>query len=383
MSFFWFNDTIFKSYLRAKYKNDHITEHDFGDLNYPKLHKLNQCFSSRPWGLQHDISNHIPHPFDIKTKTAYEFSNEPRTFGDVCLDTAQIISRMTDRIIAVFWSGGIDSTTALVALLQTIPMQQLVVVCNQASIDEFPSFYEHKIKDRVKVISPRLYLQHYRDFFSVTGDGGDTVWGVIDETFWQSNSHKINLPWQDCIDQSVLPDIDFVQEFCTWSGKEIKSWLELRVWFYLCCKWQDKCMRPYYLRCNVSPKDIVPFYDIDRSFQNWTMNNLDLIIGKRWVDYKIPAKEFILRYHNDADYLRYKSKVGSIYFDFYNCDNGQTRTEWPTLDLQSHYRIAVHEDFVDFPLSSWPFVDYAEIEDFNDQFGLIPSRILSPLGSDQ
>jgi hypothetical protein len=367
MSFFSFNTQIFKWYLKAKFKNNLASEHDFGSDQYKKLHQINRCFSSRPWGMQHDISGHVLHPFDIKTKTAYEFCIELQTFGDICMNTAQTISNTTDRIIAVFWSGGIDSTAALVALLQTIPRQQLVIICNQASIDEFPSFYEHKIKDRVKVISPRLYSQHYRDFFSVSGDGGDTVWGVLDDSFWQSSSHKINLPWQDCIDQNVMPDLDFVQEFCTWSGREIKSWLELRVWFYLCCKWQDKCMRLYQLRRGLSPEDAVPFYDIDRSFQNWTMNNLDIIIGDKWIDYKIPAKEFIFRYHKDADYLKYKSKVNSGYLDSDLVIQS---------NLQSYHRIAVNEDFVDFTLPSWPFIDYHEIEDFNDEYHLIPKRFL-------
>lgn len=368
MSFLWFNDKVFRPYLRAKFKNNLITEHDFGNENYQKLHKINQCFSSRPYGMQHDISGHVPHPFDIKTKTPYQFRHEPRIFGDVCLETAQTISDMTDRMIAVSWSGGIDSTAVLVAFMQTIPKQRLVVFCNQASIDEFPSFYELKIKDRVKVINPKIYLQHYQDFLCVSGDGGDTIWGLLDDSFWQSNRNKINLPWQDCIDQSVMSDIDFVQEFCTWSGREIKSWLDLRVWFYLCCKSQDKCMHPYYLRREFVLEDMVSFYDT-ASFQNWTMNNLDKIIGKKWNDYKIPAKEFIFQYHNDSDYLKYKSKVDSFYMesDLVTASN-----------LNWHNRIAVHEDFLDFSLASWPFIDYAEIEDFNDQFGLIPSRILGP-----
>lgn len=368
MSFLWFNDKVFRPYLQAKFKNNLITEHDFGNQNYQKLYKINQCFSPRPYGMQHDISGHVPHPFDIKTKTPYQFRHEPRIFGDVCLETAQTISDMTDRMIAVSWSGGIDSTAVLVAFMQTIPNQRLVVLCNQASIDEFPSFYELKIKDRVKVINPKVYLQHYQDFFCVSGAGGDPTWGYIDDISWQSYSDKINLPWQDCIDQSVMPDIDFLQEFCTWSGREIKSYLELRVWFYLCCIWQEGCMYPFSLRSEFSPKDMVSFYDT-ASFQNWTMNNLDKIIGQKWYDYKRPAKEFIFRYHDDADYLRYKSKGYSRYLG----------PDWVTLsNLQCHSRIAVHEDWLDFSFASWPFIDYAEIEDFNDQFGLIPSEILGP-----
>lgn len=365
MSFYWYSDRIFQHYLQAKFKNSVKTEHDFGSDNYQKLHQINRCFSSSPWGMLHDISNHVAHPFDVKTKTAYQFRTETRSFGDVCLHTAGKISSMTDRPIAVSWSGGIDSTAALVALLQIVPVDRLTVVCTKNSIEEFPSFYHHKIKDRLRVVDPGFLALHFRDFFAVSGDGGDTVWGVIDDSFWSAHSKNINDPWQHCIDRAIMPDMDFVEEFCSWSGTDITSWLDLRTWFYLCCKWQDKCMRPYYLRHGLTPRDTIAFYDFD-TFQHWTMNNRDKIIGHTWQDYKVPAKEFIFQYHNDIDYLRNKSKENSILN--------------PDLMIKSNYecysRIAVREDFWDYKLPSWPFVDYAELEDFNDECKLIPLHLL-------
>lgn len=361
MSFYWFNQAVVSHYLKAKFKDASINDHYFGNDSYQKLHQLNRCFSSKPYGLQHDITNHVPHHFNIKTKTIYQYHNETRTFGDICIDTAKNIIRMTDRPIAVCWSGGIDSTAVLVALMQVIPLDRLTVVQNHASISEFPSFYEKKIKDRVKTISPLFLSQNYKDFFSVTGDGGDTVWGVIDDSFWKDYRDLVNLPWQDIIDRDLMSDMTFVEEFCSWSGVDIKSWLDLRIWFYLCCKWQDKCMRPYWLRHHITDKDTVAFFDIDSSFQHWTMNNLDKIIGKNWEDYKVPAKEFIYQYHNDEDYFRYKSKVGSVYLE---------------PELRSNYsqcmRLAVADDFLDRKLSCWPFIDYAELENFNKKYHLIP-----------
>jgi hypothetical protein len=366
MNFFWYHDRIIQQYLRAKFKNPIMTEHQFGDISYQKLHQINCCFSSRPWGMLHDISNHVPHPFNIVTKNPYCYSKQNKNFGEICMETAVKIANTTDRPIAVTWSGGIDSTAALVALMQTVELNRITVVCNNNSIDEFPSFYKNKIENRVNVISLTELSDRYGDFFTVSGDGGDTVWAVIDESFWKNNQHKIHLPWQDCIDRTIIDDIDFVENFCSWSGVEIKSWLHLRTWFYLCCKWQDKCMRPYALRQDVTDKDTVAFYDLDTAFQNWTMNNLDKIIGTTWQDYKIPAKEFIHQYHQDSDYLQNKSKVNSFSID---------------LDLdskyQTHTRIAVSEHFLGPRLPSWPFIDYADIEDFNDQDGLIPRSIIT------
>lgn len=367
MSFFWFSDKIFRYYLKAKFKNSLATEHDFGTDRYKKLHQINRCFSSSPWGMQHDITDHVAHPFDIKTKTRYRFSEETRSFGEVCLDTANKISAMTDRPIAVSWSGGIDSTAALVALLQILPADRLTVVCTKNSIEEFPSFYDHKIRDRLRVVDPGFYARHYQDFFAVSGDGGDAVWGVIDDSFWLTHSTGLHDPWQDCIDKNIMSDIDFIEEFCSWSGTDITTWLDLRVWFYICCKWQDKCMRPYYLRRGLTPRDTIAFYDTD-TFQHWTMSNRDKIIGDTWQDYKVPAKQFIYEYHGDMDYFRHKTKVCSILQpDLMTKSNHE-----------SYWRIAVREDFSDHILPSWPFVDYAELEDFNDSCHLIPPELLLP-----
>lgn len=361
MSFYWYNQRIVNAYLKAKFRDPDINDHTMGNDSYQKLHRLNLCFSNNPWGVQHDITDHVDHHFNIRTKTPYHYRQESRSFGDLCLHTAQQIAAMTDRDIAVFWSGGIDSTALLTAMLETVEHSRLVVVCNQGSIDEFPSFYDHKINGKVRTIAPALLHKNYQDFFSVTGDGGDTVWGVIDSSFWSKYSDRVRQPWQDCIDRTIMSDLDFVEQFNSWSGVDIRSWLDLRTWFYLCCKWQDKCMRPYFLRKNITDQDIVSFYDTDPSFQVWTMNNLDKIIGAHWQDYKMPAKEFIYQYHQDIGYLRNKSKEESQLLK-------------PDLITKDHYylRVAVSEDFKDYEFPSWPFVDYAEIEDFNDVFNLIP-----------
>jgi hypothetical protein len=366
MNFYWYHSGIFKCYFQAKFKNPSMTDHALGSDDYQKLHKINLCFSKNPWGMLHDITNHVEHPFNIITKTGYSYKNQTKTFGNICIETAEKILTMSDRAIAVFWSGGIDSTAALVAMLQTAPLDRITVVCNQASIDEFPSFYEHKIKNRVKIMSPTECIQNYNKFYIITGSGGDTVWGVIDESFWKDHQHNIHKHWKDVIDKTIIDDIDFVEEFCSWSNVDINDWVSLRTWFYLCCKWQDKCVHPYSYCNYFKEEDIVAFYDIDNTFQNWTVNNLDKIIGDTWHDYKIPAKEFIHQYHLDTDYLKTKSKVDSISLNY---------------DLSSNYnsclRIAVDEKFSSVHLPSLPFVDYAEIEDFNDTQMLIPSHLLT------
>lgn len=140
MKFYWYSEHYLKTYLRIKRQTPGITEHDFGDPRYKKLYNINRAFSAQPYGLLHDISGHVPHPFNIVTKTPYQYKPCNKNFGEVCLDVAKKIADSTTQKISVNWSGGIDSTSALVALLQTVPKDRLVVVCDQASVNEFPEF---------------------------------------------------------------------------------------------------------------------------------------------------------------------------------------------------------------------------------------------------
>ena len=66
------------------------------------------------------------------------------TFEEVCMDAAQILVD-TGKTIDFHWSGGLDSTTALVALNEIAP-KQLHIICNKYSIAEYPSYYDKIIK---------------------------------------------------------------------------------------------------------------------------------------------------------------------------------------------------------------------------------------------
>ena len=92
------------------------------------------------------------------------------TFEEVCLESAQLLAN-TGKTIDFHWSGGIDSTTALVALNEVCP-KQLHVICNKYSIVEYPDYYDKVVK----------YLDH-------TVDDKDNVLGVGNpqKNVWSQN----------------------------------------------------------------------------------------------------------------------------------------------------------------------------------------------------
>jgi hypothetical protein len=86
----------------------------------------------------------------------------------------------------VMWSGGIDSTVVLVALLKNLNQEELtsVVVCaSAASIIEHPIFWERYIHNKLQVIDGAVYKYDdliERGLVPISADDGDSIFGTVD-----------------------------------------------------------------------------------------------------------------------------------------------------------------------------------------------------------
>ena len=365
MSFLWYDTYFIQAYWRLKRQTSNSHEYDLNDTEWHNLYLLNRLFSQNPWGVIIDRTENIPHPFNMVNRRRYQWRQESRGFDEICLATAKKISESTNRPLAVKWSGGIDSTVALVALLQTVDWDRIVVVCTKDGHDEYPGLWKDIIEPNLTVMDPAVWIEEAPQYFTITGDAGDTTWAVIDDSFF-AHSQIFPTSWKDWVNRSLFPELDFVEKFNSWSGREIKTVLELRTWFYLCCKWQDKAMRLYYDRPDITDRDGSPFFDFDDSFDVWTMNNLDKIIGDTWQSYKMVAKEFIYRFHPDEDYLKNKTKGYS--------QGLQKEYHW--IIKNNRAKFAIDKNYKSHVLPSWPFMDMHQFEDWNDQYQLIPMRYL-------
>lgn len=363
MKFLWYEDRTIRSYLKQKQQRP-VTEHEFGSANYKNLYHVNKLFSPAPWGMVHDISNHVAHPFHVVTDINYKFSTCDWSFDQVSLQVAETIVNRTNKPIAVCWSGGIDSTVALTALLQKCSPDRIHVVFNEHSVKEHPNFYHDIVKPRLQTLTHREWLEQFRNFYTVSGDVGDVVWGVIDQSFWQQHTH-FNQPWSQWILSQRSVDPEFIEEFCSWSGTEIRTVLELRTWFYLCCKWQSKSMMFFARTPGMTPAFGNGFFNHE-SFQSWTMNNMHRIIGQTWQDYKVPAKKFINDFYKDSEWFATKSK-----------ENSGSIEMWTTIKmiLNDHATFAISDQYESLCYKSWPFVDPVYIEDWNDQYNLWPAQL--------
>lgn len=201
--------------------------------------------------------------------------------------------------VLVAWSGGIDSTAALCALLQAAPVadgcsqNKLQVLLDDSSIAENPTFYKTVILKHKLIIVPRDNVelsthavrwkeQHIANIL-VTGELGDQLFGsdrcatafatsddgldmlaLPPEFLPKSNIYKtanqimidkgLAAPWEDV----VLPALDCLGLTSNGGSNAWKAWIAPQLaqspvpiystfdfvwWLNFCCKWQIVSVR--------------------------------------------------------------------------------------------------------------------------------------------
>ena len=285
-----------------------------------------------------------------------------KTLEDCMLEEAQRLWD-TNRQLKVYWSGGIDSTGVLVALIRTAKGDDLdrLTVCYtdtktnnntvegyfllsrnhsawglpyaDTSIDEYELFFNKFIDGKLNVecISPLIALEFYskennyvmsnntlqhisntaRDgHLAVTGELGDQLFGsaafghvndLINET---SKEFLKSKQYQEYID-----DIKKFNDACPISTEKLTDMLW---WWNFAIKW---CETRYRAALAVEDgsdlKNMLHFYDTE-DFQKWSISNPDKKIKKTKQSYKWLLKDFIYDYTKDADYRDNKVKIGSL-----------------------------------------------------------------------
>jgi hypothetical protein len=109
--------------------------------------------------------------------------DRPKTIEELCYGSVQnIIERANHQFIYVTWSGGIDSTLVLAEFLKYAPSDQLIVMMDEHSIQEYPDFYNKYIKDKLLTTPMDFYTDNplasaIQNGIVVTGHLLDPVFG--------------------------------------------------------------------------------------------------------------------------------------------------------------------------------------------------------------
>lgn len=262
-----------------------------------------------------------PVPTDYETKLS---------FSEVSLRVANDIWSMNpDKRICVFWSGGIDSTVALSALIMTNSdyKNRITVYTSEYAIqNEYNLFFDMFVKDMNYILlkdmdffNPNLFDENN---YVIDGCCGDQIWGcnIMEKMDDIRKLHYSSLYKTDefnkCCGQFKKITIEYIENLIDSFPTPTRTVSDLYWLLTFTHKW-DHVRR----RHMASVKDFSVFNQMNSFFnhvgyQKWAITNPDLKVGDTWNTYKQPAKDFIFELTGDNDYrvdkLQHESMGHSI-----------------------------------------------------------------------
>jgi hypothetical protein len=250
------------------------------------------------------------------------------SFSDCCDARAQELLGAHSRL-HLMWSGGIDSTVALVALLKALPANErdrLTVYLSSHSVAENPGFYQSHIAGKLSVQRTVGKAGLY-DETVVTGELGDQLFGsdlMLEATRrlgfeCLAQPHRVVLPhlfgniagnaemgaaiyrrYAPIADEAPYP-LNSTQDFLWW-------WNFSQKWQHV--KYRHLLYEPPGSDYLGMVSKVRHFFDTE-AFQRWSLTHPGEKLGAGIDTYKMPAKRYIVDFTGDSGYLT-KMKIGSL-----------------------------------------------------------------------
>lgn len=308
------------------YNIDYITVNEtqrkfpkFKEYNY--LVDLNKLFSNNPSGDITDRTQTISMPFKMAVRRPWVVPANYIPLDQVFEHRVREFEQQADKI-NIFWSGGIDSTAIVTAVLKHGDLKKYRIIHTPGSIVENTSFYLLLLTTGLELINfsnGNDTTQHLDGIF-VTGAGGDGLMASLDESFVDKVGHKgLYQPWQDYFTKCTnnLDFLNFCEEFFSLSGFKITTLLEARWWYYTSCKLQ---------KFPATASDLVydhqvlvnGFFDT-AEFESYNYFNINrLMPTSKYTSYKQDLKDYIFAFYPDTVYYKHKTKSVGTQLKNYN-----------------------------------------------------------------
>jgi hypothetical protein len=318
-----------------------------------------------PWRIEQEPTYAMPE-YDPKFGKSFAEVSDERA-----LEIRDLI-RSTGRRVALYYSGGIDSTVAAVALLKNLSAEELGNVAICTSVDgviENPLFYKSHLRDRVRILDSER--TRYDDliahgYYAITADTGDSIFGteqmtqllfsyteLVDKLPREARERLRRLcddptigeqPYERFADLIIsYLGIEHNPELGTWfyeklvrnigtSGVPVHSLHDFFWWFIFNVKYMHCALRAalfYYRGDDVKGavrSNIINWYNTD-DYQRWSMannNNGEKIRNNLSTTYKWAAREYIHAYDRNDWYRDFKLKLGSFQL-LLRSNNGEHR----------------------------------------------------------
>jgi hypothetical protein len=291
-----------------------------------------------------DRTNIITSPIHTETLNHIKFPEPEPSFNlgfdEVAIGRAEEIYKKHIEFgvpIRLAWSGGTDSSVALMAFIEYLGMEQakksIEIVMTSTGIVENPYIWEKIIrKENFKLINTTSFSEKWDGSeIMVNGEAGDqvsgtdiyralrTLYGKDSMTMPWKREHIVNhIKWKAAYlnqqEAEKLADI-FINQV-KHAHIEILTLADFWWWLNLTCKWSAVMYRlvakaPQPVDEKFIDNYFFPFY-ASKQFQLWCIYKREEAHQGNWETYKWKAKEFVCK-TSGCDELYFKHRQGSLF----------------------------------------------------------------------
>ena len=299
-----------------------------------------------------------------------DLSSADLDFSSITDSTAvDLRKRRFDRPWYIDWSGGIDSTVILVAIMKQFDRadyENITVLLNATSVWENPDFFTQQIQPNFRYVNTEEFnqelcrLPHYR----IHGDPADMLWGASKGLQAKKDGVDLKRPWRcrdpewmrfnsrlfgpesaEWIYQHMSQNIDSVPQYSIESVADWYWWLNFNF------KWIQKMVYDFGLDTKQTATEffdsILPWY-AQPIYQQWSIakGRFSLVTGGVET-YKTEAKDYIFAWDKNAYYRQFKTKFDS---SAHSLVRSKYRSFWALTDqlvLMDHNDLCLEPGLID------------------------------------
>lgn len=255
-------------------------------------------------------------------------------------------AKKSNKKINICWSGGIDSTSVLIAFLKNLSkndLEILNILSTGSSIIENYEFYKEFISGKIKCISINSIVlndEFLNKNILLTGDPGDCIFGCSISMYRDFINRQEHLqPWKNHY-KKMIEKLDMIGKefdpgtttFGSWYVKKISDNLEevgqanyLNTivdwwwWTYFNFRWQCEAermfinLRPLNYKEPISELNIKDFQKYTffntEKFQLWSYSNIKKLITNDITQHKAAPKKYITEFTKNKVFQKNKGKV--------------------------------------------------------------------------
>jgi len=275
----------------------------------------------------------MPKPTDVSFADASDLRSS---------QVAEIVKQDTNLPIYLYWSGGIDSTAYVSAVMRNWSkdlLDRCVIKLSQQSINEHPIFYNDYIRDKFQTKSVYDFESWDKGYY-INGDPADGLWlqanlltqawatplepTVMDDNFWDTKNEFLASNLTDYFYEYLLAFIkrdselaDFpvttTADFFWWMNFSLQY--ETMIYKHL---WEPaNCFQGDLSTIEAFQNHMVPWYD-SIEYQQWSMQSQmrrTKFNPKQLGSYKMESKEYIYEFDKNEYTRQYKTKMPSRYVE--------------------------------------------------------------------